>query len=242
MIDIILSKNEKVEHPNMKVVSLNVFFGEKNRRQRMIDICKMIKNYNPYIILLQEVHEKVLDIFMNQLCKNKNYQTSPIFIKSIQESKYGNIIFVKTKNYSQFITFDYYQYSNTFMMRGIAVAVLNNTMFMSTHLESLQTKQMEEIRKKQLKEINVYVKKHNFKNVIIGMDSNFKKSLPIQDDYVDVVYPLKKSTWHGRRFFNHDGEEIFDRFLVSKNISKNIEPVKIVECLMSDHDILELVF
>ena len=206
----------------MKVITCNLFVDYDGERTQEVINSKILVQMDPDVILLQEVHYK----------QKHRFDEALVGYNSMFDISTGMGCAVYVKNNLQVSDKAYIPYSQTFMERGIYAVEVDGTLFITTHLESMDKPQFEKIRQVQLREIESFIS--GYKRVVIGMDSNIKGEIKMRD-VVDVWEDSQLSTWFANRFFNHDGEERYDRFLI-KGLS--VLTRKIIQNKTSDHDIL----
>lgn len=213
----------------MKVCSYNVMMNDINSEYRMKEIILLLNDFD--VILLQEVPKNWYNLFIESLIE---YNTSDLFVSPIEKHGYGNMIFVSKKFQ---VKFKYIPFVKTFMGRGMSIATVEETTFISTHLESLQSDQFKLIRKVQADQLNIFVSEC-LTECVIGIDCNMHNDLNI-DGCIDVFKKYKANTWHGDRFFDVNKHYRYSRMYVSENI--NIETREIhMYSKLSDHDMMTI--
>lgn len=206
----------------MKVITSNLFIDYDGIRTAEMLGSGILTQMDPDIIMIQELHHKLKPVFDKALYGYKSvfpaycHMACGIYVKN--EFVVSNAVYVPFKQ--------------TFMERGIYAVELYDVWYITTHLESMDKPQFEAIRHKQVKELEDFIKDKS--RVIIGMDSNIKGDVCIED-MVDVWYDNQISTWFASRFFGHNATERYDRFL-SKGLVVNERDI--IQNLYSDHDIL----
>lgn len=213
-------------------LTFNLFFDGYEREKRLDGTCSMILWYRPDVVFLQEVHKDAICKLMKML-KN-SYFTTSTHIDFIRKNVYGNMIFISRRFSLKGFEGEYVPYENSYMGRGMATFKRGEEIYISTHLESLQTPQFRNLREKQISQLEEYVS--SFKKVVVGVDGNTRGIL--SDTLKDEVLPLSINTWFGSRFFDTEGEECYDRFLTSGVESLSVEAIDCEK--LSDHDAILL--
>jgi endonuclease/exonuclease/phosphatase family metal-dependent hydrolase len=209
----------------MKVLTCNMLIDyDGQRTEKQVDI---IKELNPDIILLQEVFEP----------RKKQLESSLVGYKTFKEFYTTDdlICLIYCKESIRVDEIVYHRFKNSFMNRGFCAIRVNNSWYVSTHLESLETEQYEKIRQTQLAEIWEFL---NCKDFVLGMDSNMKGDISCPEGADDLWQYESQPTWFANRFFGYDAEARYDRIFVR---NQTVKFKSIVENLFSDHDILYLI-
>jgi exonuclease III len=210
----------------MKVITCNMLVDYDG--DRTVAQLELIKNEDPDIIMLQEVHGRRKSCVDSALV---GYTTFPEF--QIQESAMGCLIYCRNTLKVHGVVSR--NFASSFMERGFSAVCVDNTWYMTTHLESMDKPQFEALRQRQLAEMWEFIADKN--NVVIGMDSNIKADIKCPAGVSDVWKNEPTHTWFANRFFGYEATARFDRFIV-KNICVNDKNV--IENKFSDHDILSI--
>lgn len=215
-----------INNNKMIVISSNVMIDYDNIRIPFI--FDILLKQNPDVIFIQEAYYKYIDVYKTIL---KDYTLPLIFEEILIKYKMSCLIFVK--NTIDINESNYIDFNKSYMNRGIYYVKINDIYYITTHLESMDTKQFNEIRYYQLNQLFDFTKD---KNIIIGMDSNLKENIELPNTLLDIWKDENNMTWFGNRFFQKDLEFRFDRFYIS-NTFHLINKLQI-QNLYSDHDIL----
>ncbi len=187
----------------MRVLTYNLMFlDEYDRALRARKILAHLLELSPDIMLFQEMGPGEYQLFKSTLGQ---YQVSKPL-----PGRYWSCIFVKNGIQG---TFDYIPFEQTSMRRGMVTFKTPDTIYISTHLESLQKEESIEARKSQLKQLAKTIQ--GYTKVIVGMDSNTKVPIRPRDDLNDVWEDDPRPTWHGNRYYNIPHQLRYDRFLVA---------------------------
>jgi exonuclease III len=195
---------------------------------RTVAQLELIKNEDPDIIMLQEVHGRRKSYVDSALV---GYRTFPEF--RIQDTAMGCLIYCRNNLHVHDIVSR--NFASSFMERGFSAVCVGNTWYMTTHLESMDKPQFEALRQRQLAEMWEFIANKN--HVVIGMDSNIKGDIKCPTGVSDVWKNEPTHTWFANRFFGYDASARFDRFIV-KNIC--VADKNVIENKFSDHDMLSI--
>jgi len=215
----------------MRCLSINLWFDDRQRDERLEKIIDEIKRVDPLIVCVQELHRSSIEIFDEKM-QHYGYSSFTQHLESVKKTIYGCAIYVKNTIIDTISNASYVAFEKTFMMRGFCLIEIDDTIIISTHLESTQSPQIKLIREQQLQQLMHYLESK--KKVIIGMDSNTRGQLiGLPPNVVDVIYPLGVKTWFASRYFDFNAEECFDRMLI-KGFEVNTAWTTL--CEYSDHD------
>ena len=209
-----------------------MFLDDHGRTSRAKKILKKLMELSPDIMMFQEMTSREFQLFKSLLTGYKH--SAPL------SQRYWTCIFVRDTIEG---TFDYIPYKETNMTRGISIFSTSDTIgpqgtinqdemiYVSTHLESRQSEESIEARRKQIKQLQKVVEP--FSKFVIGMDSNTKVPIYLG---MDVWENEPIPTWHGDRYYDIPFSLRYDRFLVSGITvkDKKIDPME----EQSDHDAL----
>ena len=145
--------------------------------ERTVEQLELIKNEDPDIIMLQEVHGRRKRYVDSALA---GYRTFPEF--RIQETTMGCLIYCR--NSLQVDDIVSRNFASSFMERGFSAVCVGNTWYMTTHLESMDKPQFEALRQRQLAEMWEFIANKN--HVVIGMDSNIKSDIKCPTGVSDI--------------------------------------------------------
>lgn len=171
--------------------------------------------------------------YFNTCMRKQGYYTSEHSIKQVQQNAcgYDVIIFVKKEING---AFGYTAFNDSLMGRGVAYFKCDTGLFITTHLESTQTKPTIANRMKQLKQLYALI--GSFERVVVGMDANHKYNLDLPAGVTDVWQSNPEPTWHALRYFNFVCDLRYDRLLI-KGVQLQSAKIDTFNEI-SDHDAL----
>jgi endonuclease/exonuclease/phosphatase family metal-dependent hydrolase len=206
-----------------RMVSYNIFFDEINLQDRIENIVKWLLEQEFDVIALQEVSSKMLaEKWLENLFQK--YWLDERLITLVEQG-YGCLLLIHKKYPKP--TYGMFSLPSN-MGRYVIGATIKDTLFLTTHLESLY--QNKNKRDQQLELI--FSKTKNSKRVLLGMDSNWIGKLPVGE--LKEVWDKPPLTWFQHRFGAKKNSKAFDRFMY-KNVAV-IEAKSVSLPSWSDHD------
>jgi endonuclease/exonuclease/phosphatase family metal-dependent hydrolase len=215
----------------MKLISVNIWFDNYLKYERINLLLDYILKNKPDIIFLQEVKIDILSF----LYKKIEFIYKYIHF-SVEENNYGLVILSKNEIKNR----EYYKFNNSKMGRGILFCEINNIIFATTHLESVFKNE-----KTKIDQFNNSIKLlSKYNNVIFGGDMNLKKELD-SFNFIDMYDNSKnnKFTYDGLNnlFIKNKYRNRLDRIYYKGSFKINNFNLN-KEYIVSDHFILEIDF
>jgi exonuclease III len=207
----------------MKILSFNVNDDYRNIKQNAFILSEFIKNIKPDIIGLQEVNIQMYNELYNNLNNYYNFSDKG-------DERFFNVLLYDKAKLKKLVT--KHKFINSSMNRHYLILELDNTIYITTHLESAHINS--QIRQKQIDEIfnNIDLNK----NVILFGDLNFTN---MDEDIKNLNY----LNYENNFLFTYDSKfndnatppyrSNLDRFYININKQYNIKIINSI--LFSDH-------
>jgi len=96
-----ISVGRKFQKKEFTIISWNIWFGLRNRETRMLELGKVVRQYDPDLIAFQEVTPELLKMLLSQKWLREYFITDN---EGRTLDSYGNVIFSKIKFYELSIT------------------------------------------------------------------------------------------------------------------------------------------
>jgi endonuclease/exonuclease/phosphatase family metal-dependent hydrolase len=217
----------------MKVLTFNTaLLDVSDIKTQMNKILKHLAEVDADIVMLQEMPYVHIDYF-NSCMQKQGYYTSDNSLERVKQKPCGYDVIIFAKNRIEG-AFGYTPFDDSLMGRGVAYFKCDTGLFITSHLESTQTKPTIANRMKQLKQLYALIE--SFDRVVVGMDANHKYNLNLPQGVTDVWQSNPQPTWHGDRYFNFVCNLRYDRVLI-KGVQLQSAKIDTFEEI-SDHDAL----
>lgn len=217
----------------MKIVTFNTaLLDVSDIKVQMKKILKHLVEVNADIVMLQEMVYTGVE-YCNTKMQKQGYYTSQSSIEQVKQSAHGYDVIIFVKN-ALVGNFGYTAFNDSLMGRGVAYFMCEAGLFVTTHLESTQSKPTIANRMKQLQQLYALIQ--SFPCVVVGMDANHKYNLDLPAGVTDVWESKPEPTWHGQRYFGFVCDLRYDRLLI-----KGVQPQRAERNIfgeISDHDAL----
>jgi len=175
--------SKSLNYKEITIISWNVWFGLRNRAQRMQMLGKVIRQHDPDFIFFQEVTAEIMKQIVMQKWTKQYYVSDP---EATMVRRYGNVIFSKVK-FNECVIKDMTSMMGRKMMLG-SVIVKNSPqlVFGTFHLES--DSKSSNTRASQLAEFKSATKAS--KCVFLVGDTNF-----VSESETDTVKDFLTDAW-----------------------------------------------
>jgi len=181
---IIFQLGENFRKKEFTIISWNIWFGLRNRETRMLELGKVVRQYDPDLIAFQEVTPELLKMLLSQKWLREYFITDN---EGRTLDSYGNVIFSKVKFFELSITalesrMGRKAILSTLLVTG-SIPITFGTFHLESHLEDVP------YRASQLNAFRGLTQ--HCPNVILVGDTNFTS-----DQELMTLGPRFKDTWH----------------------------------------------